>query len=291
MGHSSSHRLAGAKPSNRSNAIPSYTTLLIFITPVSPAARRSTGPKTERGKNHSRFNALRHGILSKAAIIPTGPGKEDPKDFALLMEGLIDYYQPVGMFQQILVEEIAICLWRKRRVLRYETGEVRGKLGYPAEEEKEGSGTKIEQLRFLSCLKRARKAVERYGLIPSALKQQLRSFAEVFELEEELVRSLDLADATSQPGLGRDGTESLRVSKTSLMQDLGEYISSVASRIERDTHYTDVVAARASLPNSRELDLILGYEASLDRQLYGAVGLLQSMKDSASDRLIPAKIA
>jgi len=29
-------------------------------------AQRSTGPKTEVGKNHSRMNALKHGVLASA---------------------------------------------------------------------------------------------------------------------------------------------------------------------------------------------------------------------------------
>src|ERR1035438_501769 len=40
-------------------------------------AQRSSGPRTERGKNHSRWNAQRDGILSKALLILKGPGAED----------------------------------------------------------------------------------------------------------------------------------------------------------------------------------------------------------------------
>ena len=42
--------------------------------------QKSTGP-TERGKSHSRWNAVKHGILSKALLIIEGPGAEDVAAF------------------------------------------------------------------------------------------------------------------------------------------------------------------------------------------------------------------
>jgi len=133
--------------------------------------------------------------------------------------------------------------------------------------------------------------VERDGSIPSALKNALRSFADTLEFEDEFVQKLDLADASSRPDPNRDGPESLGLSRTSLIKNLDEYILPLASEIEREKHSADVDAARASLPNSRELDQILRCEASLDRQLYAAVRLLQALKNSARNKLLQEGIA
>ena len=47
-------------------------------------AMRSTGPKTKMGKAISSKNALRHGLLSRAALLPD----EDPEAFADLQRGI-----------------------------------------------------------------------------------------------------------------------------------------------------------------------------------------------------------
>src|ERR1700676_2414808 len=40
-------------------------------------AKRSTGPRSERGKAASRRNALKHGILSYSVDFPDGPSAAD----------------------------------------------------------------------------------------------------------------------------------------------------------------------------------------------------------------------
>jgi len=83
-------------------------------------ALRSTGPKTQEGKEVIKYNALKHGILSKEVVIRSGKLKEDPEEFTLLLSSLIEDYKPEGVIEHALVEEIAGCLWRKKRVLRVE---------------------------------------------------------------------------------------------------------------------------------------------------------------------------
>jgi hypothetical protein len=39
-------------------------------------APKCTGPKSEEGKKVSRWNALKHGLLAKEVVIPTGERKE-----------------------------------------------------------------------------------------------------------------------------------------------------------------------------------------------------------------------
>jgi len=88
-------------------------------------ARRSTGPKTERGKSNSRRNALRHGLFARHVVITTGVAREDRKRFVDLFEHLVDDLKPVGKNEELLVEQMALCYWQLARVLRYENGEIR----------------------------------------------------------------------------------------------------------------------------------------------------------------------
>jgi hypothetical protein len=92
-----------------------------------PAANRrnsllSTGPKTERGKNWSRRNALKHGILASALLLTQGEGAEDQAAFDELLGGLSRDLAPVGMLEEMQVEKIAVCWWRQKRALECEAG-------------------------------------------------------------------------------------------------------------------------------------------------------------------------
>lgn len=88
-------------------------------------ALRSTGPRTEEGKNVVRWNALKHGLLAREIVLPTGSGHEDAGEFRFLLEQLRHDLRPAGALEEILVEKIAVCYWRLRRLLHSETGELR----------------------------------------------------------------------------------------------------------------------------------------------------------------------
>jgi hypothetical protein len=101
------------------------------ITPANPTsakktesnrlnASRSTGPRTASGKSWSRRNALKHGILASQAVITTSEGSAGRKAFEQLVEGLAQDFAPVGTFEQVLVQQIAACFWRQRRLLMFE---------------------------------------------------------------------------------------------------------------------------------------------------------------------------
>jgi hypothetical protein len=67
-----------------------------------------------------RFNAIKHGILSKLVVL----AHEDGADFDDLLGALIDEHRPVGMTERHLVEELATIIWRKRRVLLAEGAKI-----------------------------------------------------------------------------------------------------------------------------------------------------------------------
>lgn len=67
-----------------------------------------------------RFNAMKHGILSKLVVLP----HEDSDEFAHLEAALLEEHQPQGMTEHHLVEELASIIWRKRRVLLAEGSQI-----------------------------------------------------------------------------------------------------------------------------------------------------------------------
>lgn len=88
-------------------------------------ALESTGPKTPEGKAMVSRNAIRHGIFAREAVIQTGDGRESGDEYAELLAGLREDLKPQGQMEQLVVEKIAVNYWRLRRLVRYETGEVR----------------------------------------------------------------------------------------------------------------------------------------------------------------------
>ena len=85
-------------------------------------AQRSTGPKTEAGKKRSRYNAYKHGIFSWHALESYGFGSEDGDQFRGLLNMLREDREPVGVLEEVLVDRIAVCIWRLKRALQYENG-------------------------------------------------------------------------------------------------------------------------------------------------------------------------
>ena len=61
------------------------------------------------GYDASRFNALRHGVLSVHTVLPW----EDKAEYGALLNALVEEYLPHGPSEEHLVEEI---IWRKRRL-------------------------------------------------------------------------------------------------------------------------------------------------------------------------------
>src|SRR5438874_388929 len=85
-------------------------------------AQKSPGPTSIRGKQTVALNALKHGFLSRVAVIKDRDGGESQDEFDQLHTKLRANLQPVGCMEDLLVERIAVSHWRKRRLLRYENG-------------------------------------------------------------------------------------------------------------------------------------------------------------------------
>jgi len=70
------------------------TTTLVKTEANRKNALKSTGPKTLEGKSIIRWNALKHGLLSKEITIKAGDGKESKAEFKVLLSELREDLQP-----------------------------------------------------------------------------------------------------------------------------------------------------------------------------------------------------
>jgi hypothetical protein len=71
-----------------------------------------TLPAETAGTDITRFNALRHGVLSRYTVLPW----ESADEYRAVVEALVAEHGPQGPTEEHLVEEIAGILWRKRRL-------------------------------------------------------------------------------------------------------------------------------------------------------------------------------
>jgi hypothetical protein len=77
-------------------------------------AQKSTGPRTAEGKRAVSQNAVKHGLFARDAVIKC----EDPAEYELHREALLDDLRPVGAIESMLAERIVSLSWRLQRVER-----------------------------------------------------------------------------------------------------------------------------------------------------------------------------
>lgn len=75
-------------------------------------AQKSTGPRTEEGKHHSRLNAFTHGLTGQLDIM-TGEDKEAHDAF---IAGIVLSLKPADALENQFAHSIAESYWRMNRV-------------------------------------------------------------------------------------------------------------------------------------------------------------------------------
>jgi len=75
-------------------------------------ALRSTGPRTDSGKQRSSLNALRHGLTAASPVLPS----EDQAAYETHRRQFFDEYQPATPTETHLTQELADTAWRINRI-------------------------------------------------------------------------------------------------------------------------------------------------------------------------------
>ncbi len=79
-------------------------------------ALRSTGPVTAAGKAIVARNPIQHGLTSQAIVVRG----ETAEEWDAHRDAVVRDLTPVGYVEEELAQQVALNLWRLRRVARYE---------------------------------------------------------------------------------------------------------------------------------------------------------------------------
>ena len=273
------------------------------VNPIGPpSSRKATGPRTPPGKQRSKLNALKHGLLSKAVLLKD----ESRAEYESLLNGLRENLQPQGKLETVLVEKLAVLLWRQRRLLQAERAEIARTnikivdsrvanqvqaLDYALPEGyfegKPGASSNLYILReAIHCLTKFQLAMEADSC-EEGEKQRFRSVLFGRD-EEEAARDRDVREgmeisrlAAEFPGAKEAGTDpdqlkacmrdalAAEVNRLKELQLLQEFIE--VRKID-----SNVDAAR--IPSQEVAHRLLRYEAHLSRELDRTMSQLERLQ-------------
>src|ERR1700735_1544787 len=81
-------------------------------------AQKSTGPKTQEGKDKSGRNGLQHGLTAKTCMLED----EDPEALVDLLEEIREKFDPQDTDEDFLIERMAKARCRYNRIMPLEAG-------------------------------------------------------------------------------------------------------------------------------------------------------------------------
>ena len=119
-------------------------------TPASQASlvSKATGPRTPQGKERSKYNAIKHGIFSKLVVLEN----EVPWEYKSLRDELVEHFQPQTAIEELLVEKLAVFVWRHRRLIAAEAVQIKANTRFLSEL---GANWLDRMLRYEASLERA----------------------------------------------------------------------------------------------------------------------------------------
>jgi hypothetical protein len=258
----------------------------------SSLTRRATGPRTPRGKDRSKHNALKHGIFSKMVLLRG----ESKSDFDSLLSGLRDNLRPEGMLEKILVEKLASLIWRYRRLLMAEGAEIRkGTEFFHLEETKRFEEEEVRVVnseadraglfarisnpiilhRCVELLKTLEFSIQKTGFHSSSdIRMLSRVFGEfassggkhhIMHFYFLCSQDADLPEEERE----KKGRPSPAECRANFVQDLKTKINALESygetQLEFEKPKKKLDAISRNVPDSPQLDRLLRYEASLER--------------------------
>lgn len=245
-----------------------------------------------------RFNALRHGLTSRALVIPG----ESAEEWEAHLEGILASLDLVGAVEMVLAERVATLSWRLRRAERHECASIEVGLervdhDFALKQHRLGEVVSLAEAELLfEDARRLLDIVENLQTMPpetqlaeadvTAILDELADFA-----EEDAERYLTGITAVQEDG---DWTIArlMAAFKALAVRDDEDFGAVLIAAIRRahlvvDGHQLGVARIGAEIdrmrrerlfPDSATLESIVRHETALNRMLYQALGQLEAMQ-------------
>jgi len=261
-------------------------------------AQSSTGPITAEGKAIVARNAVKHGIFAEDLVINAGDGREDELEYHDLLAELKKDLAPVGRMEMILVEKIAVNYWRLRRLVRYETGEIRGRL----DDFRESSLRSYYSSPYTA---RQRPDLEYYSyndeISDAEYQEQLRKVAAMESSAIKLSEEKTALEYVLCYRMNRENTEFVEkdykaarryvASLSPQMQgklrreilDEAEQVLAEMVEVRNWRIKFDRIQKARSLPLERNINNIIKYENSLERSIFRNLSALKTLQENRGD--------
>ncbi len=246
------------------------------------------------GTELTRFNALRHGILSRYTVLPW----ESREEYESVLAALVAEHAPQGPTEEHLVEELAHIMWRKRRLRLAEAAAHRRALGtmlstldpFSAEEravitippksegeriEKAISATDQQSAEELAKLKQEREKAK------TALEMLRTGSADAYEESVQALGPQARQQWQDRITCDLEDGDEFNGNATDLLRFLTKHLLPAQDAHEVQIKSRPVVQAQAfgeSFDPNR-LEVLARYEVHLDRKLERILTMLLSLKD------------
>jgi hypothetical protein len=270
---------------------------------------RSTGPRSPEGKAISKQNATTHGIFSHVAVLK----EESRDDYEALLDGLRQSCQPVGSLEAVLVEKLATILWRHRRLLLAEVGEIRQNLlSFDSVPLPDSPGKKQRQrladdslragmgllnasrdaqslINILEVLKDFRGQFRKKGFQEEQDKRKLKEIYGTPDVTDirgaDIIYQYNYLLGKSKAAAERSDGENrppIEASKEKMLQVLEEEIQRIHTLVEKlEAHQAQAMELKklsGTIPWEPGMERILRYEASLERAFDRALVQLERLQ-------------
>jgi hypothetical protein len=174
-------------------------------------AQKSTGPITPSGRARAALNAFKHGLATDRVILQG----EEAAEFEHLRASMLEHYQPVGLEQTAMFDDMLSAFWRMRRAQRLEqalfgivmTEQERTRRMWEAfDRKKEDRDEKKPKVDFDQGLNRAARAFQGESAVFQTLSQYEARLSRQYLRYRKELRVLQAQDQVQAPQtVGRIG--------------------------------------------------------------------------------------
>jgi len=246
----------------------------------------ATGPRTLEGKAITAKNAIKHGIFARELVISDGDGKESREEYDKLFQELVDDLNPEGQMEVLLAEKIAVNYWRLKRLVRYETGEIRQLLDNFREKalERYYDNSGLDSL-GMGSKRKYQPAMEYYDYDDEVTEEKIEEQATKIANMEE--KGYDWSKDKEFREFLKERYSSAEIkgfSENKLTREKKKYLQAHKQMLEEMKEVWtwkrkfEVIGRVRIVPDERTLGKISKYENSLERSIFRNLAVLKQLQ-------------